>query len=378
MKPLLALALLACPMFGGWTSDVVYQINTSKVPSSQSNYPAMFCGNAASGVCSLIVTNYAKTVVNGGSVTRSDGFDLVISSGNCNSAYSLIAFDRREWSGTSGFMLFIFKSQPSSSTPYPFHVCAGNAAITTDQSNPTAVYDTSIYGLVYPLARNGSLSWLNATSYTDASSNPMTLTAHGTPTLVAGQFGNAAAFASSAYATDTVAMTFLPGGATPRTLSAWFKVSVGGQIISYGNNAFAGAAFTVNYNSSYGMLIQNAAGGSVFAYTPGSTWHLLHAVVPSGSTDLTTAILYVDGVQLTKISTLNSNYTLATTSSFPTIAAWSDGTEPFAGSVQEGRFILIGLSANWITMEYNNESSPSTFFTAGTVVVNNNMMPVVY
>jgi hypothetical protein len=69
----------------------------------------------------------------------------------------------------------------------------------------------------------------------------------------------------------------------------------------------------------------------------------------------------IDGVDTTNIVTAS---TIASTTPFdtPTIGARPSATEFWSGKIDELRISKIARSTAWLTTEYNNENSPSTFY----------------
>ncbi|TLX79080.1 MAG: LamG domain-containing protein [Thaumarchaeota archaeon] len=73
----------------------------------------------------------------------------------------------------------------------------------------------------------------------------------------------------------------------------------------------------------------------------------------------TTNILYING---TRVGSSTTAHQSGTPSSFY-VGTYSSLSELFNGNLDEIRISNIARSANWIATEYNNQASPSTFFT---------------
>ncbi len=90
---------------------------------------------------------------------------------------------------------------------------------------------------------------------------------------------------------------------------------------------------------------------------PSGTWSQI-AVTMSG----TSVVHYLNGAT-------NGSGTASTpiddTGTNARIGSRNDGATMFKGLMDEVRISNIARSANWLTTEYNNQSSPSAFFTEG-------------
>ncbi len=95
----------------------------------------------------------------------------------------------------------------------------------------------------------------------------------------------------------------------------------------------------------------------IFAYSANTWHHIVTVVVPTGYT------IYADGSQIGSATwpsdapiLYDSNHVLNIGSDL------QNAGEGFYGTLDETRVSKIARSADWIATEYNNESSPSTFY----------------
>jgi hypothetical protein len=170
----------------------------------------------------------------------------------------------------------------------------------------------------------------------------------------------------------------LPGGASPRTLSVWFKknsataVYPGQEIVGYGDNAITGDRFglwiggdgTVN-----ALGAENQGGGHLFPWTWDSGWHSLAAVLPSGQNDLSGVKLYYDGVENTSATGSGPIDTALDELSFAAIPNYHNGDRnyDFDGALDEMRISDVARSAAWLRAENLTMASNELFCSHGAV-----------
>jgi len=154
---------------------------------------------------------------------------------------------------------------------------------------------------------------------------------------------------------------------TGGTVSAWIYPETSGQLsgrivdkssgVAAGNNGFTfyiGTDNTVKFRINAGTIISSAS--SSIQYN--TTWY--HTAVAFNSSGLVT--FYVNGlVSGTPATTLNASYI---TTVYPlTIGNRSSYTDrTFDGIIDEVSVSNTLRSADWIAAEYNNQNSPSTFY----------------
>ncbi|MGH8753275.1 MAG: DUF6701 domain-containing protein, partial [Burkholderiales bacterium] len=238
----------------------------------------------------------------------------------------------------------------------------GNTCVTTPTENPTGVWDAYYKGVWH-------LKEATNTTRQDSTSNNNDVT---DPTNVAGvttgKIDGAADFVPTDYLTiSDAAQTGLDLGNT-FTLQVWVKgtsASVGqtnsliGKNGAVPNNSYVlrwCCTDRLNLNWSFDGTANtnlNAAGALVAA-----TWY--YAV---GVYDGTSMRIYRNGTFITSVTTSGASV-YNSTGPF-NIGARSDGTQPFAGTLDEARVSNVARSAGWILTEYNNQNSPSSFFAVG-------------
>lgn len=171
-----------------------------------------------------------------------------------------------------------------------------------------------------------------------------------------------------AYTTTNSSIT----GSTNRTLQAWADVTAVAarqNIMKLGQNT--------GNDDDFRLDIDETANWDVALFADDGSyrlWHtnnftggfkLVHAVL--NGTDNSDTSLYVDGSVKTPYSTSNSTFN---TTAYPIRLGYdyNNGTPRSYnnGNLDEVRIRASALTANWITTEYNNQNSPSTFYSVGT------------
>lgn len=150
------------------------------------------------------------------------------------------------------------------------------------------------------------------------------------------------------------------------TFSAWLKKDVleGGvkqamtsEVASYFNYWMALGVFGAKWNFVMYDGSQNPIAASDLNYDT-SAIHLLHGVRDTVDDKL---YLYLDGV-LQGSGVTDTTTSTPTYSNFVTGAQAGSAGRKWGGIVDEPRVLSAAISADWISTEYNNQSSPGTFY----------------
>lgn len=324
-------------------------VDHTKVPANVSDFAVLVSGTYT----------YLKTTGNGGKVSNASGYDVVFyTSSDCTTGK--LAWEVETWDATTGVVNYWVKNATlSSSTDTVFYMCYGDTSITTNQSNATGTWDSNYKGVWH--LPNGSTLTAN-----DSTSNAVNGTLTNTPTAVAGKVDGAASFASASTQYITASNTINP---TAITVSAW----VNGTSFPNGYNSvvtkISGADYVSVLVKSSGKLALylKATGGVSYDGTGATTlstgtWYYLTLVYSSG-------VGLIGYVNASSDATAGADGTLATSSQdlrFASDAA--NANREWNGAIDEVRISDTVRSADWITAEYNNQSSPSTFYTVGSEV----------
>lgn len=338
----LTLWILPHRTYASFTYSRSITVNAAQVPSTQSSFPMLVSGTYS----------YLATVANGGKVQNANGFDVgFYSNSTCTSKLN---WETELYTATTGVVVY-WVNVSSISDGTVIYLCYGDASISTDQSNATAVWDSNYKG-VYHLKDGTTLS------PNDSTSNANNGTPVNTPTATAGQIDGAGNFVAAS--SQSIGVGSAVVSTFPLTISGWFNTdaSVQGTIASISGDA-SGHGRKLLYTTNVAALrlySQNDAAGS--ANPNGGTftinvWHYGVAVF-AASNDYK---IYLDAGTP---GTDTTNVVFGTVSD--TKIGWENtASNFFKGKIDEVRYSNIARSADWIKTEYNNQSSPSTFYTLG-------------
>lgn len=333
-----------------WTGVYRFRIDHTKCGSANStNFPVVITGTYS----------WLKTVANGGLVTSSSGYDIMFYSDlACTTA---LKFERVVWSGSTGVVEFWVKEPTLSYTDDVDIYCAcGNSSITTDQQDKNNVYDAN-HVLVMHFGDGTTLD------SNDSTSNANNGTASNV-TAVSGILGGAGSYNGSSSRIDVGAGSSLDL-TSDFTLSAWVYVnnlstwrSIMGKQHTSGNPKpldwyFQGSAA---YDPPAGRLtlyLGQGTGGQFNSSTNAistSTWQ--HVVVTKFGSSISH---YKNGVAN---GTGTISYSTASGTEHLIIGSRTNLDIWMNGYIDEVQVSNTARSASWILAAYNNQSSPSTFY----------------
>ena len=296
-----------------------------------------------------------KWVLAGGKIQSGAGYDINFYSdiGLTTALY----YQVERWISSTGECIFWVKVPTLSSTANTvIYVAYGDASITTPQSSSINVWNSN-FEAVYHLTNGTTLSAQDSTLYGR----------NGTITgalATTGKIDGGASFAGGV-STDNI-LTTLTTVPSQRTISAWVYIAGPGggglgRFVARGTEGFY-----QNYASSLLSFTYPFTTTALTATAPNSlfnTW--IHvAVTYDNSNTSNRPLIYLNGVSQTitiitaPVGTPNSSFAFV-------IGNSSAGVRALQGNIDEVRFTNNLLSSSWILSEYNNQNSPSTFFTLG-------------
>jgi len=334
-----------------WANGCLYRrsitIDHTKVPNTdQANFPVLVSGTYS----------YLATTTNSGNVANANGFDILFAS-DANGA-SPLSFEQESYNPSTGAVVYWVKlATVSHTTDTVFYMFYGNSSISTSQSNKTAVWDSNYLGIWHSGESSGNL--LDSSSHNNPAA-PTSMT-QGT----AGKIGNGATYnGSSSLATVGNLALFNP---TLITASAWINASSYPNTYNYvlskdqTSDPYVGYDFRVDgghlnfYISTGGVGSYKAA--SATQPSTGS-WH--HVV---GTYDGSNIKLFLDGSQVSSVAESGNMNSANGPLVFGNDGAFGGGS--WNGSIDEVRISSIARSADWVSAEYQNQNSPSTFYSLG-------------
>jgi len=326
-------------------------IDKTKVPNTnQTDFPVLVSGTYS----------YLETVANGGEVTNASGYDIGFYSDSALT--TKLKWETERYIATTGEVVYWVKVPTvSTSVDTVIYMAYGDAAITTDQSDKVNVWDSGYKG-VWHLPDGTTLT------ANDSTSNGENGTLVNTPTVTAGKIGGGANFVRTSSESITIDnFTAQMNSITTYTMSTWFKaVTVDSNRHIIGpRNADASDAFymlQLGNTTNVEMRFRNSAGTATTltatSAVPTGTWKYLSLVY-----DGSNLRAYVDGAQVTSGAASGSFST--TDRTFRIGAGDASPFNYLSGDIDEARMSLVARSADWNATEYNNQNSPSTFYTVG-------------
>jgi RHS repeat-associated protein len=337
------------PPTAGYAFTRAITIDHTKVPNTdQQNFPLLISGTYP----------FLAAVSGGGGVLSSNGYDIVFTSdaGGVN----LLPFERESYSAGTGAITYWVKvptvSHTADTVIYMFY---GNPAITTDQSNRTAVWDGNYKG-VWHLGNGVALGT------SDSTGNMNNGTASGNLGEAAGKI-NGAVVGYGGTNNGITMTSSVTADNSPFTYSFWVKSSGGGGTVQRGQDGFGnGWSANIWISSNFRFSIVNSSPSQINlssnATVTNGTWYNIAAVWVPGSG----MKLYVNGA----LDNSNTDSSTALRSSTKPLQFLNDnGNNGFTGLLDEVQISNVARSADWLGAEYNNQNSPATFYSVGAASV---------
>jgi len=323
------------------------------------------CGTVQSTdfpVCVSFTDSAFATVSNGGRIRNSNGYDI-----NFYSDISLttaLKYETERYIPTTGECIFWVKVPTLSvAANTVIYVGYSNIAISAFQGNVTGTWNSNYKG-VWHLPDGTTLT------ANDSTASPENGTPTGNYSATTGKVGGGVSFTSTKPGYINVPHNSKFNITSAITVSCWMKTSTTTRvyIVTKHDDSFY---FGVGPLGSTANKLSFYIGGVSAAWLQGSTnvgdgTMRYVAATWNGST----ITVYINGVSDGSIA---KSGTITTGTASMTFGARFDNTETnvdngFNGNVDELRIANTALSASWLLAEYNNQSSPSTFFTLGSEV----------
>jgi hypothetical protein len=306
---------------------------------------------------SLSGQNYLKSSP-AGPIMNGNGYDIIFTDDNHNKLDHQIEY----YNGTNGDLIaWVRIPALSTSSNTIIKMLYGNSQVTTNPS-VTTVWDSHYKGVWH----------LDNSSLNDFTSFAISGTPYNTPTYPAGQISTSIGLNGTNQYVEVIndpAINFNGN----ITVSAWVYMAASGRdqkIAGNQNNSSGGYKFGIYTNNKVEFEIRNSSNvASLNRNEPGGTvlgtgqWYYLAGI----SSDVLDSIMtFVNGVPERPFKKTGI---LGTASNTLTV-----GKEPFQSSYYfSGRFDELRISDKvrsngWMRTEYNNQSSPSTFYSIGTEI----------
>lgn len=323
-------------------------VDHNKVPNTdQTDIPVLFSGTYT----------YLKTIANGGKVNNVNGYDIVFSTDNA--AVSLLSWEIEYYDPTSGTIVAWIKNTLTHSTDYVFYLGYGNSKITTFQGNVTGTW--SAYSGVYHFANGTILSVVDATGTANGSMIS-------SPTATVGQMDGAAALNGSS---QYISLGNNFGFIGDMTIEAWLKptdLTVQHGILSKtASNQPGPYDFSLATTTGIPHFVRGNGAGANDSKdaTTGCTSGVWNSIAVTASGTSSRVISFFLNGATNGGGTMNSGGDGTNTANNADVGTRSDFGYFLKGGIDELRVSNTAKSADWLATEYNNQSSPSTFYTIG-------------
>ncbi len=337
-----------------WGARKRIKIDKSQVSGDQIDFPALISWTSDSDVAGLAL---------------STGNDILFTD---EDGTTKLSHEIEKYTTATGELVSWVKiPYLSSSVDTYIYMYYGNSGA-SNQQNAAGVWDSN-YQAVWHLAENAT------TTYADSTSNARTIAKNSTtsPSQTGTQIGYGSQFTSGN--SDRMLTTNLNGltSVTDFTLGFWGRYetaqTVNRAMVSATDSGVNAAEISVDITSNTGNKIQIYTNNTL-KFTTASTYFdtaswVYFTLTRNGSN----LVLYKNGTATGDTAT--DSTALAITGCIAAGGSLSGSTCTWAGAYltfrqDEFRFSTTARSSGWIQTEYNNQNSPSTFFTVAAQELN--------
>src|SRR3989344_3284780 len=342
-------------------------VDDAKVPNTdQAAFPVLVCANGTAP-CDVSVAGLNQSGA-GAHVTDAEGDDIgVFTTSACTT--KVTAWEVEKYTASTGELIAwvnagTLKHDTTGDTV--FYMCYGDSSVTTFQSTASSVWDTNYKGVWH--LPNGTTLTAN-----ESTSNPNDCTIS-EAVAVSSQIDGGANFDGVDDLLDCGSGSSLDnlkaGGGV--TISAWINPNTMGEgnegiivskvgIVGWTWRFLSGTTNALRFAHTGGTLLVRTMANSLITL---DVWQYI-LMTWDGSNTAANVHIYLNGSEVTYQTTTNGA-TLDTDANDPfMIGAQGAGLRDWNGGIDEARVSNIIRSADWITTEYNNQSSPSTFYAVG-------------
>jgi Concanavalin A-like lectin/glucanases superfamily/Domain of unknown function (DUF2341) len=331
---------------GTWAHRKAITISHTQVSGSASltNYPMLFS----------VTDPNLKTVANGGSVGKTDGSDILFTAAD---GLTKLNHEIELYNGTTGQLVAwvqIPTLSPTADTP--LYIYYGNASA-SNQQNATAVWDSNYKLVMHLNDSSGTVHDSTSNANNGTANSGATYTASG---LAAGAYN----FNGSGGLVTVPNNASWAGNYSGFTMEVWVKAANFPDYTGFLTvGDWNGTLSLWSYNNTYTAFVITTSYG--YCESPAST-------VPYSNTAFTFLAATFDGTVMTPF--VNGTQANQFPPSCP--GTMQLGTAPLElggfqtqkflpGTLDEVRISAAPRSAGWLATEYNNITSPGTFYTVG-------------
>lgn len=377
----------ACAGANGFSFCQELTIDHTKVPSDLTNYPAAICFGVQMGSNCLTNARQLATVASSGFLQNASGFDFILTSDSGATIplnYEVPIHDIN----TGATEIWVLLPSVSSTVDLTIYLFYGNASITTDQSNATAVWDSD-YLAVHHFARVSGVYSNTDTIPDSTTANPFTVTTNfptfPKPKAITAIVGGGTDFGVTSgpgiccgFENNGPFTNFPPTlSPAPFTLEGWFntngKNATDQSVYCFGSNSATSDRWDLFWQGSTTTWFIESLGSSGSFSGELTGWHRIVSVLPSGQSNIVNSKVYIDGVSQTITGSAGGG-TVTFAPLYTDPRAYSAGFlcgtggpfDVFAGFMDELRLSKIERSQDWITTDYNNQSNVKAFWSEST------------
>lgn len=306
-----------------------------------------------------------KSAANGGHVQNANGYDIMFTMADCNTQ---LDHEIEKFDPTTGELLAWVKIPSLSTTANTnIHMYYGNGSVVVNPS--TSATWSSYHGV-----------WHLDNSFLDQTSNGYNGTNNGSGNIPTAVFDAGRSFNVP---NNWIQCSSFPNMNSNFSISGWAYTT---------NNSRAGQRIFCddrnNSNGGYAMSIGDPGAGRIRFYirglgpvsldSPGgtisnNTWHYCVAVA-----DITNSMkyLYVDGNLVASGGFFGALGSDPGAASIGGEVPGGEVNNRFSGNLDEIRVANVSLSSGWVATEYNNQTSPSSFYTTSAEMSASNLCTI--
>jgi hypothetical protein len=295
-----------------------------------------------------------RSIANGGKVANSNGYDITFTQEDCSTSLSHQIEKYDPLTGEYIAWVKIPSLSPSINTIIGMYY--GNNTVVSNPSTSLAWGANA--AAVYHLSNN---------DFRDATSNGMNATNFSTVNIP-GQIGDARSFNGSSHYLNVPESGTTSLDLIELTMSAW--------IFPTNYNVVSDRGIILNKESTYEMGLQDNTGAFQAASNPGCWRWAGTRIIPLSTWSKVTIVFaggiqkhYVNGVFIQSLS--NCSNPLTFNDQNLRIGARGGNGGPssyYVGNIDEVKITNREETADWIATEYNNQNTPSTFYTVSAEV----------
>ncbi|MGI0133488.1 MAG: DUF2341 domain-containing protein, partial [Candidatus Micrarchaeaceae archaeon] len=294
-----------------------------------------------------------RSAINGGDVGSTTGADILFtdSDGTTKLDHEIESYDPT----TGTLVAWVKVPSLSPSADHTLDIYFGNPSA-ADQENVAGTWSNGYAG-VWHLDKDVTTNPPDSTN----SGNTGTST---NVTATAGMIGGAGSFNGSSSVIAITNNTSL--NPSQFTVEGWADETGtnGGIFLGSGDASAPSMGYWLAADGTNSWLFNVFPGGSGGLSAPlaTSTW-----TDEVGTYDGNTSVFYLDGTETENATDTYSSYSSTHVVTIGASDRYGDITSYFPGALDEIRVSNVARSPDWISTEYNNESSPLTFLTEGSL-----------